>query len=220
MSRTAWNWQGCSQHEYVRVGTKLACSSAALVLLLWCRGHVWSLENPANSQLEHAAPMQYLIRWFLERTSMGYEAATMHQFRISLGDFGAPTLKGVWFYASEDLSEPLTAPQRFSQRKHPNHAPQVTITCLGMQSLLCMPCVPCSYMYTYLNGGTGMWTPKDNSDAAAGPTSRPPRNTRRSPNPGNRAESISSSLLESAMLMTDSGWVLGWRHGGDSTEIV
>ena len=206
MSRTAWNWQGCSQHEYARVGTKLACSSAALVLLLWCRGHVWSLENPANSQLEHAAPMQYLIRWFLERTSMGYEAATMHQFRISLGDFGAPTLKPVWFYASEDLSEPLTAPQRFSQRKHPNHAPQVTITCLGMQLLLRLPCVPCVDAEGQLR-------------CCGGPDLKATQEYPRSPIPGKFAES-SSSLLESAVLMTDSGWVLGWRHGGDSTEIV
>ena len=107
----------------------------------------------SRSCVEPGEPADTVSHPLVLRTSMGYEPATLHQFRISLGDFGAPTLKPVWLYASEDLTEPLTAPQRFSQQRHPDHASEVTVTYLGcsccyIQGLLqCVSLCICIYIY-------------------------------------------------------------------------
>ena len=133
-ARSAWRPQGDDSRPYVQLGTRLAAASSALATLLWLRGHLWSMENPVNSTLEQSEPLQYLVRWLRRRAEEGMPSAKMHAFTVSLGDFGAASLKPVWVYASEDLTDPLTAMGNFSDRQSASSSedrPQVTIQTLG-----------------------------------------------------------------------------------------
>ena len=138
--RSAWRPEGETSHQYVRDGTRLAAVSSALALLLYLRGHIWTMENPVNSQLQNSSAVQYFVRWLKRKEEQGLEDASMLQFQVNLGDWGAPSLKPVWIYASEDLTEPLTTHgPDFAKRQESSSSaerPEVTIQSLAYESTL------------------------------------------------------------------------------------
>ncbi|CAE6924505.1 dnc [Symbiodinium sp. CCMP2592] len=96
---------GNSQYPYVQQGSALASITAAILLLHWARGGVFSLENPFNSKLEVHWDLQYLMKWFIAREQEGHVKAQLLRHSVSLATFAAHSLKPIWIYSNEDMSD-------------------------------------------------------------------------------------------------------------------
>ena len=130
--RSAFFPHGNDQLEYVRNGTRLAALTSAMCQLCYCRGVVFSLENPVNSCLMLDSSMQMLLSWMAKRAEEGCDNARVLQHSVSLGSWGAESRKPVWIYCNHDLSAALEchgSPERHEPRRGPSLP--VTYTCLG-----------------------------------------------------------------------------------------
>ena len=107
--RSLFFTEGDTSLPHVRLGNALASRTAVLAMLAWCKGVVWSVENPCNSALIQQRDMQFLVRWFAEKEANGWPAG-VRRHSVCLGSFGAASRKPVWVYSSDDLTGPLSPP--------------------------------------------------------------------------------------------------------------
>ncbi|CAE7226682.1 unnamed protein product [Symbiodinium microadriaticum] len=98
---------------YVALGNRLVGVTVAFALLAWWRGSVFTIENPKGSQLVNTVPMQYLISFFKDKGGL-------NQYTINLGDWGAESLKPLWIYSADDVTEALTSYTSFQKGGHSN----------------------------------------------------------------------------------------------------
>ena len=100
--RSRANPDGDTRYPYVRDGTQLASLTAAMCILCWARGLVFSIENPVNSMLLFSRGMQGLLRYLQERSEEQYQDISLLRHHVPLGSFGAATAKPVWFFMIQD----------------------------------------------------------------------------------------------------------------------
>ena len=74
---------------------------------------MFTIENPKGSQLVNTVPMQYLISFFKDKGGL-------NQYTINLGDWGAESLKPLWIYSADDVTEALTSYTSFLKGGHSN----------------------------------------------------------------------------------------------------
>ena len=103
--RSRANPDGDTRYPYVRDGTQLASLTAAMCILCWARGLVFSIENPVNSMLLFSRKMQGLLRYLQERSEEQYQDISLLRHHVPLGSFGAATAKPVWFFMTQDPCE-------------------------------------------------------------------------------------------------------------------
>ena len=95
--RSAFFPQGDERFEYVRQGTLLAELTGVFAILAFARGVMFCIENPVNSKLQLAPPIQFLMMW-LQKAS-----AALFRHNLDLGAYGASSQKPIWLYSDQEI---------------------------------------------------------------------------------------------------------------------